>query len=212
MHTCILILALLIAGCSPAAIPQPVSPLAPRVYVPHVIGKTRPTATPRPTATASATPRPTPRPACYANAQAAAMAALVIGDSRQQRTGMRCNPALVKAAQQRAESLARLGYWAHCEPSGPCVNEVARRAGCKLPSYYGNVNNVESLVGGSPDAPISWAVLSASERHAPHVLGLVDFFREQHDIGIAYLARPGSKYGFYYVILVAVCEGPTSGE
>lgn len=206
MRTCILIVALLVAGCSPAAsLPQPVSPLAYRVYVPQVLGK------PRPTATASPSPTP-PHLACYASAQALTMAGLIATDPRQQRTGLRCNPALVKAAQIRAASLARLGYWAHCEPGGPCANEVARRAGCKLPVYYGNVNNIESLVAGSPDAALSWLVLSGSRGHAPHVLGLVDFFREQHDIGVAYLAAPGSKYGFYWVVLIAVCEGATSGE
>ncbi len=206
MRICIILVALILAGCSPASVPQPVSPLAYRVYVPQMLGKPHPTLTPRPTPTA------TPLPRCYANAQAETMARLITTDPRQQRTWLRCNPALVKAAQVRAESLARLGYWAHCEPGGPCANDVARRAGCKLPANYVNTNNIESLVGGSPDAPISWTVLSASVAHAPHVLGTADFFREQHDIGVAYLAAPGSKYGFYWVIMIAICEAPTSGE
>jgi uncharacterized protein YkwD len=191
----LLILAALLAGCSPAHIPQPVSPLH-YAYVPLAI--TAPTAT---------------APACYRSAPAVAFAQMLATDARQQRTVVRCHPALVAAAQQRAESMAALRYFGHCDPNGVCPNPVARAAGCRLPAAYTiNGNNIESILAGTPDPALTWQLLSASPGHARHLLGLDAFFREQHDIGVAFVAAPGSEYSFYWVILIAVCEVPTSGE
>jgi hypothetical protein len=194
----LLILAALLAGCSPAHIPQPVSPLH-YAYMPLV---------------RLAQPTPTPTaPACYRSGPAVDFAQLLATDARQQRTTVRCHPALVEAAQHRAESMARRRYFGHCDPSGICPNPVARAAGCRLPAAYTlNGNNIESILAGTPDPALTWQLLSASPAHARHLLGLDAFFREQGDIGVAFVAVPGSEYSYYWVILIAICEVPTSGE
>jgi hypothetical protein len=195
MRTWLILVALLIAGCSPAHIPQPVSPLH-YAYFPVAIAAPTPTA-----------------PACYRSGPAVAFAQLLTADARQQRAGLRCHPALVAAAQQRAESMATRRYFGHCDPDGICPNPVARAAGCRLPAAYAiNGNNIESILAGTPDPALTWQLLSASPGHARHLLGTEQFFRAQHDIGVAFVAAPGSEYSFYWVVLIAICEVPTSGE
>lgn len=145
------------------------------------------------------------------NPQALAFYRLLTGDARQERPSLACHPALVRAAQRRAASLIASGLWSHCDPvSGICPNEVARRAGCALPASYGNGNNIESLVAGSDDPGVMFAALASSPSHAPHLFGR-GWFRHQRHAGIAYVAAPGSRFGFYWVVMVAVCES-ASGE
>lgn len=149
-----------------------------------------------------------PNAACLDyNPQALAFYRLLVGDSRQERPQLSCHPALVRAAQRRAASLVAGGYWAHCDPNGnECPNEVARNAGCKLPDEYAvRGNNVESLVAGSPDAGVMFAALANSPGHSPHLFGR-GWFRHQRHVGIAYVAAPGSRFGFYWVIMIGVCQ------
>lgn len=143
------------------------------------------------------------------NPQAVAFYRLMTGDTRQERPMLACHPALVRAAQRRAASLIAGGYWAHCDPNGVCANQVARNMGCALPASYGAGNNIESLVAGSDDAGVMFAALAASPSHAPHLFGR-GWFRHQRHAGIAYVAAPGSRFGFYWVVMVGVCEA-TSG-
>ncbi|HSG61599.1 MAG TPA: hypothetical protein VLA24_09215 [Pseudomonadales bacterium] len=198
MQWLIIIAALLITGCAPAS--QPFSPLPPpmpsdiivrHIYIPLLFF---------PVAA-------TPVPSCYATTHAREFVRLMISDSRQERTVLVCSPALIRAAQLRGESLARLGYWSHCDPSGVCPNAVARSAGCTLPIEYAiNGNNIESLIAGTSDVVVAWRVLSGSPKHADHLLGQNGFFRAQDSVGVAYVDDPGSKYSFYWVILIAKCN------
>lgn len=150
-------------------------------------------------------------PGCYRSPQAVEFARLLTGDSRQQRPVMRCNKALVDAAQRRVESLANERYFGHCDPRGICANEYARAAGCVLPDDYGDGNNIESIAGGSGDAGFVFLVLAQSPSHADHLFGQRDFFRKQDDVGVAYIEVEGSQYRFYWAILIAPC-GQRSGE
>lgn len=140
------------------------------------------------------------------NGAAAEVQQYLATSPRQQRTVMHCNPALVAAAQVRAQSLASRGYWAHCEPGGLCANQVARQAGCALPAHYGDGNSIESLVAGPDKVRTAMDELSKSQAHANHLYALLDFFRDQDQIGVAVLHAPGSQWGYYYVILIARCE------
>lgn len=143
---------------------------------------------------------------CYRTTQAAAFARLLIDDSRQQRVGIRCHPALVEAAQRRAESMATQDYFGHCDLTGVCANRVAIESGCRLPTYYpANGNNIESIGAGTGNTALMWALLSASPSHAIHLLGLHPFYREQLDLGVAFVEVPGSRYRYYWVALVAIC-------
>lgn len=131
---------------------------------------------------------------------------LLVNDTRQERPVMRCNEALVSAARTRALSMATLGYVAHCDPSGLCPNQVAKAAGCTLPSNYSkNGNNIESLIVGPNDAAIAYQTLALSPSHAQHLFGIGSFFKNQPDYGIAALYAPGSKFGYYYVFLIGRC-------
>lgn len=151
------------------------------------------------------------RQVCYTSTEAAVFAKTLLSDPRQQRQGVRCNPALVAAANARAMSLAIGGYWAHCDPAGVCPNAVVRASGCRLPPEYPIIGNgVESLVAGSPDAKSSIDALATSEKHADAIFGLKPFFVSQQEIGIGYYADPNSRFGFYFSIVFANCI--TSGE
>ena len=177
------------------------------VYVPGVIGVKNtplPTPTRRPTTTPTATPVP-----CPATSQAAIFENRLRTDVLQQRRALQCNPALVRAALFRAQSMAEGGYFAHCDPRGICANRIAIEAGCQLPGDYPpNGNNIESILAGTNDPNFAYNILIASPSHKTHLLGVADFFRKQDQVGIAFLDAPGSKYRYYWVVLIARCVNP----
>lgn len=184
-------LAICLTACTmPSA--QPVSPLAQptsplvirRVFLPLVANKIQ----------------------CLTLTQVIRFSELMAADGRQQRTAMRCHPALVRAAQSRADEMARTSHFAHCDLKGVCANEYARAAGCRLPAHYvANGNNIESIAAGSFSADAIFAALARSPSHAPHLFGEGDFFRAQEDLGIA--VGIGGRYGWWWVILIGTCEG-----
>ena len=146
---------------------------------------------------------------CQSSMEGANIAGALTTDSRQEHPvgGLRCNPALTRAAENRAKSLADGNYFAHCDLEGKCANRYAREAGCRLPDYYSeNGNNIESLVAGPADWSIAYFFLSNSPAHGDHLFGRLPFFREQLDYGIASIHQPGSLYGHYYVYLIAICK------
>ncbi len=114
---------------------------------------------------------------------------------------------LDQAAQQKANDMARLGYFSHTSPSGVSANENVRRTGYKLPDWYpANGNNVESLYIGSDcpeDAAAAWL---ASDHHRPHVYGETDFFRNQNCIGVGYAPFPKEEHRGYWVFISAPCN------
>lgn len=191
----LLCFAIFLSSCQPSPTPprpddpQP-PPASPLIYFPII-----------------AQPPTDPVATCLdTNPQALAFYRSLVGDSRQERTRLDCHPALVRAAQRRAASLVASGLWSHCDPNGVCANQVARNMGCTLPATYGAGNNIESLVAGSPDAGVMFAALANSPGHSPHLFGR-GWFRHQRHVGIAYVAAPGSRFGFYWVVLIGVCEG-----
>lgn len=146
---------------------------------------------------------------CLQSPQAQLLADLLTHDPNQQRPTMRCNPELVLAAQYRAQSMATLGYVAHCDPQGRCPNAYAEMFGCQLPAnYVSNGNNIESLIVGPNDAVVAYWLITHSFLHAQHLYGVGDFFREQTDYGIAVLHLQGSPFEYYYVFLIGRCTTP----
>lgn len=183
------LLAIVLAACTlPSAqlmspLAQPASPLLiRRYYVPMVIG----------------------RPSCLTMPATERFYSLLATDGRQQRPTMRCNDALVRAAQERADGMVRSGHFAHCDLAGVCANTYARVAGCRLPAHYSSGNNIESLAAGSPVADAVFIALARSPSHAAHLFGQNDFFREQTDVGIAVAA--GGKYGWWWVVMIGICQ------
>jgi hypothetical protein len=194
---CLALLAIVLAACTvPSAQPQsplaqPASPLLiRRYYVPMVSGL--------PAA-------PVGRPSCLTMPATERFYSLLATDGRQQRPRMRCNAALVRAAQARADGLVRSDLVGHCDVAGNCANRYARVAGCRLPAYYSeNGNNIESLAAGSALAEAVFIALARSPSHAAHLFGQNDFFREQVDVGIA--VATGGKYGWWWVVMIGICE------
>lgn len=196
----VLLLAVLLAGCIRQSEPSP-SPLAQphafysslarsavhSIYLPWI--RTAPDA--------DAT--------CFGNPKALAFYRLLVGDERQQHPALRCNSALVKAAQKRAQGLATLDPWAHYDRNGIWANQYARDAGCRLPDGYSNRNQIESLTAGTPDVDAAYRSLTnaLANGHRPHLLGETEFFRQQNDVGIGY--AEGGAYGFYWVIMIGAC-------
>lgn len=142
---------------------------------------------------------------CTFSQEASRFYALLTADQGQKHPRLVCNMALNAAALNRAQSMAINGYFAHCDLGGVCANDYARAAGCKLPSDYGNGNNIESLVAGVADAGGAYAALIGSPSHRKHLLGDGEFFRAQDQVGIALYSLPESPYTFYWVILIGKC-------
>lgn len=185
MSRVILALALLLVGCAaPAA--QPLSPLVAgnhRLYLPIF----------------------TSEAGCLTVAATMHFARRLTTDERQQRPLLRCHPALVQAAQSRADGMVRSGHFAHCDLQGVCANSYARAAGCRLPAEYGDGNNIESIAAGSFSADAIFDALARSPSHAAHLFGQNDFFRRQGDMGIA--VGIGGRYGWWWVVMIGICEG-----
>lgn len=125
-------------------------------------------------------------------------------DGRQQRPLMEWSENLARAAAIRTSSLARLNYWAHCEPNGPCPNEVARSVGCVFPfDYSERGNNIESLVAGTPDVKVAFDALANSPSHRDHMFGVGSFLERQNRVGIHVRYDSSSTFKWYYSILIA---------
>ena len=148
---------------------------------------------------------------CFDDAGAKAFFDLVRLDSRQQRSALVCCESLVMAARWRAQGLATIDPWAHVDAAGVTPNEYARGAGCVLPDNYADIgNNIEILVAGTDDPQAAFDALANSPLHAKSMFGEVDFFRVQGQCGIA--MAEGGAYGWYWVIMIAICEGAGDGQ
>jgi uncharacterized protein YkwD len=141
---------------------------------------------------------------CLSSVWAERWAQLLTTDIRQKHPSLTCHPALVKTAQMRVESMARRGYFAHCDPDGICPNEIATANGCN--HGYGNGNYIESILGGPNNVDVGYLILTNSPSHAKHLFGLNDFYKQQRHYGIAIIEWPGSPYGFYYAVEIATCK------
>lgn len=118
----------------------------------------------------------------------------------QQRKAMAWDDCLVTAAGVRATQAAK--EWSHCF-QGDCTNRVVRRYCSLPPEYPENGNSIESLVGGVENPESALNALLRSPRHADHLLGRTEFFRQQTRCGIAFHLAEDSQYRFYYVILIS---------
>ncbi|MBC7227706.1 MAG: CAP domain-containing protein [Thermoflexales bacterium] len=145
-------------------------------------------------------------PTCALSPQEAEVARYMIEHSEQQRPSLTCHPILARVARERAEDMARRGYFSHVTPEGYGPNYLVRQAGYVLPSYYDqapDANNIESIAAGYPSASAVWNGWMNSSGHRTHLLGLHPFFAEQVEYGVGYAYLPGSPYGYYWVVITA---------
>jgi uncharacterized protein YkwD len=134
------------------------------------------------------------------------LANLLTRDRGQQRPRLVWNPILARVARERAWDMARRGYFAHVNPEGLGANTLVTRAGYVLPDNYDHSlagNNIESAAEGYASAEAVWRHWMGSPHHRSHLLGLNPQQREQSEFGIGYVVRPGSKFGVYWVVLIA---------
>lgn len=141
--------------------------------------------------------------ACGQTTEAQQLAFLFTSDQEQRRVHPHCDSRLVQAAQYRANDMVNEQYFAHISPSGDSPNAVARRFGCKLPDYYETQGNqIESIGLNLASAQAEWDAWKSSPGHRMHVLGELDFWKQQDDYGFAVSQ---SSWGKVYVVITAVC-------
>lgn len=119
-------------------------------------------------------------------------------DPNNQRPFMEQHPALMAAAQWKAEYIDSTLDISHCTKFGECPNATVERFGCYT-GYDPKKNYVESLVWGISDAGLAYKALIRSPSHRIHLLGLNDFFKKQTHYGVGY-------HNLTFVFLSAVCK------
>lgn len=95
------------------------------------------------------------------------------------------HPALVAAAQWKAEYIQRTGHFAHRTIEGESPNETVERFGCDTP-YELERNDVESLIKGTNHAPIAYDALILSPSHREHLLAETEHFQRQIYYGVGH--------------------------
>lgn len=172
----------------PQPMAQPDSPLfigKYRYYTPYVVGPAK----------------------CFTNPGAQRFGQRLIEDPNQKRNPFFCDDRLVAAAQWKALDMATRGYVAHDTPEGWTPNQMVRFFGCNLPSdYLLSGNNVESIAGGMGTADAAYDALKNSEAHRNHLEGSPAMFSKQHQFGVGFVARAGTKFTFYWVFLAGECD------
>ncbi|MEM7127418.1 MAG: CAP domain-containing protein [Chloroflexota bacterium] len=126
----------------------------------------------------------------------------------QQRESVQCNSTLIQVAREKAMDLGLRNYMAHVDPDGIGPDQLVRNAGYQLPNFYGydvDSNYIESIAGGRLEAE-TWDIWMNSPGHRMHLLGEVDFYAEQTEIGIGYAYVENSTYKHYWVFFSAHSE------
>ncbi|GAA6206595.1 CAP domain-containing protein [Thalassotalea sp. SU-HH00458] len=138
--------------------------------------------------------------ACGNNEQARLLAEMIIKDAEQQRSVIRCNKLLTKVATDKAQLMVKSGLVMHNLGGSP--NERLREVNYQLPSYYGGAmsNQVEAIAGGYSDAEDVWDGFKNSFGHRQHLLGEIDFYREQDELGIAFVRKWESPHVEYWAV------------
>jgi len=137
---------------------------------------------------------------CGSGPEAQLLAKLIITDALQQRKTIKCNSTLTSAAYDKAILMRERGLVMHNLGGSP--NNWLRDRGFELPSYYGGSfsNQVEAIAGGYRTAKGVWHDFKRSKAHKEHLLGELEFFQEQDQLGVAYYRDVKSLHDDYWVI------------
>lgn len=143
---------------------------------------------------------------CGMGAEEYAVFVLLSEHPDQERTGIRCDARLVQAARARCELFRQVNGLAAHYPMGVNPHKTVVDHGYKLPDVcrtQGPVNYIESAaVGQRPAYPAkAWALgeevvaawIHSPKGHMRHVLGLIDWYREQTVWGVGYSAQPSEQ-------------------
>jgi uncharacterized protein YkwD len=138
---------------------------------------------------------------CGNNKEARALVSLIKSDKEQKRTSIRCNKILTEAAEAKAKEMSEFGLVVHNLGGSP--NSRLRNAHYELPKYYGsdfNSNQVEAIAGGYSNAEKVWSAFKRSKAHKTHLLGNINFYKEQDEIGVAFIKKWESPHVEYWVV------------
>ncbi len=137
---------------------------------------------------------------CGLNDEARDLAELIVSDSQQKRTELRCNSILAKAAYEKAQVMAEHGIVMHNLEGSH--NTRLFNAGYQLPQYYGAAfsNQVEAIAGGYSTASSVWEGFKESKSHRAHLLGEIPFFLEQDEMGVGFYRKKNNPHQEYWVV------------
>lgn len=123
------------------------------------------------------------------------------------------NENLGKAAQMKAEDMAKRGYFGHVDPDGYGMNYYINSFGYNLSSDWisdKSSNFFESIAAGYGSGKSTVEQLiedggadNSSAGHRRHLLGIDDFYAGCYDIGIGMAYNPNSTYKYYWSFLIA---------
>lgn len=138
--------------------------------------------------------------ACGFNQSARELAALIIQDEAQQRAEIVCHPLLAQAAEDKARTMADFGMVRHNLGGSP--NGRLREIGFPLPHYYSGLmgNQVEAIAGGYSTPNSVWKAFKHSTTHRQHLLGELDFYREQQYIGVGFYKDYSTPHVEYWAV------------
>ncbi|MDJ0654936.1 MAG: hypothetical protein QNJ40_12315 [Xanthomonadales bacterium] len=154
---------------------------------------------------AAPTGGPEPEGSCKLSETERQLLVELVSHPDQRRSGLRCDRTLHKFARERAEDMARRGYFSHRTPERLGPNALLREFGYPLPdSYRGPLgNSVESILGGIRDPESVWREFLGSTVHREHLLGHDEFFESQDEVGVAHVRAIDSKHVDYWVVVIA---------
>ncbi len=146
---------------------------------------------------------------CGNHKQAEQLIKLIQAHQGQQRQQLHCNNQLNEIAQIKANYIIRnQNIWHDAGNLTP--NQLLRHNGFKLPQGYALFGNqVEALAGGINSATEVFTDFLGSEPHRKLLLGEEDLFRQQDQIGVAYIKDLSTDHQHYWVVLIAG-QQPTS--
>jgi hypothetical protein len=133
-------------------------------------------------------------------------ARILVDDAGQRRARLTRNAVLDSVARARAWDMALRNYFSHVNPDGLGPNRLVEAAGYRLPPGYDPRpvgNDIEAAAAGYGTARQSWRWFMTSPLHRTHLLGLDARGIAQTEFGIGYAWRPQSRYGHYWVVLIA---------
>ena len=138
--------------------------------------------------------------ACGFSEAARELAALIIEDEAQQRPQIQCHPLLAQAAEDKARTMADFGMVRHNLGGSP--NGRLREIGFPLPHYYSGLmgNQVEAIAGGYSTPSSVWKAFKHSTAHRHHLLGELDFYREQQYIGVGFFKDNSAPHVEYWAV------------
>lgn len=137
---------------------------------------------------------------CGFSKQARELAELIQQDPQQQRFEIVCHPLLAQAAEDKARTMADYGLVRHNLGGSP--NSRLLEIGFPLPDHYSGLmgNQVEAIAGGYSSPKDVWKAFKNSPQHRQHLLGEIDFYREQQYMGVGFYLDPTAPHVEYWTV------------